>query len=111
MPLWMVVVIVVRDMVITFLRSYQEYNGKTMKTSFIAKTKTFIQMTYIFLIVILLCLLTFNIKEKYKDLISGFLNSDINYFLMLIITLLTLYTGVTYFFEKNNLITGPVENN
>lgn len=111
MPLWMVVVIVVRDMVITFLRSYQEYNGKTMKTSFIAKTKTFIQMTYIFLIVILLCLLSFNINEKYKDLISGFLNSDINYFLMLIITLLTLYTGVTYFFEKNNLITGPVENN
>jgi len=111
MPLWMVIVIVVRDLVITVYRSYQEFNGKTMKTSFIAKTKTFIQMTYVFLMLIMICILTFNIEIKYQDLINTFISSDINYILMLAITLLTLYTGVSYFFEKNNTMAGQIENN
>ena len=75
MPLWMVLIIVVRDIVITLLRSYQEVNGKTMKTSYIAKTKTFIQMTYIFLIVILVCTLSFDIDGSLKNSINDYLYS------------------------------------
>jgi CDP-diacylglycerol--glycerol-3-phosphate 3-phosphatidyltransferase len=101
MPLWMVVLIVFRDIVITLLRSYQEFNGKTMKTSFIAKTKTFIQMTYIFLIVILVCLKSFDISPEMLASINGFLVSEINFYLMLILTLITVYTGISYFFEKS----------
>jgi CDP-diacylglycerol--glycerol-3-phosphate 3-phosphatidyltransferase len=101
MPLWMVVLIVFRDIVITLLRSYQEFNGKTMKTSFIAKTKTFIQMTYIFLIVILVCLKSFDISHEMLASINGFLVSEINFYLMLILTLITVYTGISYFFEKS----------
>ena len=101
MPLWMVILIVFRDIVITMLRSMQEYKGKTMKTSFIAKTKTFIQMTYIFFILILVCLLSFNISPEYSSLISNFLVSETNYLLMLIVTLITVATGVSYFFEKD----------
>lgn len=111
MPLWMVIVTVTRDLVITFLRSYQEYNGKTMKTSFPAKTKTFIQMTYIFIIMILVFLLSSDIDEEYKIHITNFLNSEINYFLMLLIAIFTLYTGILYFFEKNNLPENQIENN
>lgn len=107
MPLWMVLIIVVRDIVITLLRSYQEANGKTMKTSYIAKTKTFIQMTYIFLIVILVCSLSFDIDGSYKTSINDFLYSGLNYIFMLAVTLITLYTGVSYFFEKN---TDPVNS-
>ncbi len=101
MPLWMVVLIVFRDIVITLLRSYQEFNGKTMKTSFIAKTKTFIQMTYIFLIVILVCLKSFDISPEMLASINGFLVSEINFYLMLILTLITVYTGISYFLEKS----------
>ncbi|HMQ67428.1 MAG TPA: CDP-diacylglycerol--glycerol-3-phosphate 3-phosphatidyltransferase [Ignavibacteria bacterium] len=101
MPLWMVILIVIRDIVITVLRSMQEYKGKTMKTSFIAKTKTFIQMTYIFLIVILVSLLSFNISPEFSSLINNFLVSETNYMLMLIVTLITVATGVFYFFEKD----------
>jgi CDP-diacylglycerol--glycerol-3-phosphate 3-phosphatidyltransferase len=101
MPLWMVVLIVFRDIVITLLRSYQEFNGKTMKTSFIAKTKTFIQMTYIFLIVILVCLKSFDVSPEMLASINGFLVSEINFYLMLILTLITVYTGISYFFEKS----------
>lgn len=102
MPLWMVFVIVVRDLIITLLRSYEEIKGRTMKTSYIAKTKTFVQMSYIFLIVILVCLLSFEIESSLKNTISDFLNSEINYFIMLFVTLITLYTGISYFFERKN---------
>ena len=102
MPLWMVIVIVVRDIVITLLRSYKEFKGHTMKTSFIAKTKTFAQMTYIFLIVILVCLMSFEISESLKTGISEFLQSKLNYVIMIVVTLLTLYTGVSYLFENKD---------
>ncbi len=108
MPLWMVITIVLRDIIITILRSIQELQGKTMKTSFIAKTKTFIQMTYIFLIVILICLNTFDLGAGMKNFINEFLRSDINYFIILFVTLITLYTGITYFFE-NKTLAKPVE--
>ncbi|HMS34229.1 MAG TPA: CDP-diacylglycerol--glycerol-3-phosphate 3-phosphatidyltransferase [Ignavibacteria bacterium] len=111
MPLWMVLIIVVRDIVITLLRSYQEANGKTMKTSYIAKTKTFIQMTYIFLIVILVCSLSFDIDGSFKTSINDFLYSGLNYIFMLTVTLITLYTGVSYFFEKNTDPVNSTENN
>ncbi|MBL8008592.1 MAG: CDP-diacylglycerol--glycerol-3-phosphate 3-phosphatidyltransferase [Ignavibacteria bacterium] len=99
MPLWMLVVIVTRDIVITLMRSYREYKGRTMKTSFIAKTKTFIQMTYIFIVIILVSLLSFDISVSMKENINMFLHSELNYYLILLITLVTFYTGVSYFFE------------
>jgi CDP-diacylglycerol---glycerol-3-phosphate 3-phosphatidyltransferase len=100
MPLWMIVLIILRDIIITLLRSYEELKGRTMKTSYIAKLKTFVQMSYIFIIVIFVCLLSFNIDEGLKNSIKDFLYSDLNYFIMLFVTLITLYTGVTYFFER-----------
>jgi len=106
MPLWMVLIIVVRDIIITLMRSYQEFKGNTLKTSFIAKTKTFIQMSYIFIVVIMVCAVSFNIDEPIKKMITDFLYSKVNYFIILFITIITAYTGVTYFFEKNN----PVKN-
>ncbi len=100
MPLWMVIVIVIRDITITLLRSYQELNGKTMKTSFIAKTKTFVQMSYIFLIVILVCIVSFDIGSNLKNGITEFLHSKLNYYIIIFVTLITLYTGISYFFES-----------
>lgn len=102
MPLWMVILIVFRDIIITLMRSYQEYKGKTMKTSFFAKTKTFIQMSYIFLIVILECLQSFFVNSGLTSDVNNFLFSDLNYFLMLSVTLITVITGIAYFFEKDN---------
>jgi len=107
MPLWMVLMIVIRDITITLLRSIQEAKGKTLRTSFIAKTKTFIQMTYIFLIIILVCLLSFEIPENIKNQISEFLYSDLNFYLVLFVTLITIYTGISYFFEKEKAAVNP----
>jgi CDP-diacylglycerol--glycerol-3-phosphate 3-phosphatidyltransferase len=100
MPHWMLVIIAVRDIVITLLRSFDEYKGHTIRTSKIAKAKTFLQMTYIFFILALFILPTYNIGAETIKSINDFLSSNLNYALMLIVTLITLYTGITYFVEK-----------
>jgi CDP-diacylglycerol---glycerol-3-phosphate 3-phosphatidyltransferase len=103
LPYWMLVIIAIRDIVITLLRSYDEYKGLTIKTSYIAKVKTFLQMSYIFFILILFILPTYNISNYFKENIREFLfDSKINYAMMLIVTLITLYTGITYFIEKRH---------
>lgn len=103
LPYWMLVIIALRDIIITVLRSYDEYRGLTIKTSKIAKTKTFLQMTYIFFILALFTFPTFDISEAFKKSINDFLyNSATNYIFMLVITLITLYTGISYFIEKRH---------
>ncbi len=102
MPLWMVILIVIRDIVITVMRSYSEMNGKTLPTSYIAKVKTFVQMTYIFAILVLFfwSISTNDLSTRVD--IGVFLLSEYNFYAMLVVTLLTVYTGVTYFFEKKS---------
>jgi len=102
MPLWMVVLIVLRDIVITVMRSYSEMNGRTLPTSYIAKVKTFVQMTYIFAILLLFfwSISTNDLSTRVD--IGVFLLSPYNFYAMLIVTLLTVYTGITYFFEKKS---------
>jgi len=110
MPLWMLIIIAVRDISITLLRSYDEFKGLTLKTSLPAKIKTFVQMTYIFIILIFVFVLTFPELSQYHSLINYFLYSSYwNYFLMLFITLITFYTGVEYFLTKKNNIANETE--
>ena len=49
---WMVIVIIGRDFLITFLRSYAIYQGKSIITSNFAKWKTFLQMIFIVILLI-----------------------------------------------------------
>ncbi len=101
MPIWMLIIIVIRDIIVTIIRSYDEYKGLTMKTSFVAKTKTFIQMSYIFLLLTLLILKTFDIGSNNIETINNFIfTSQLNYYLLLILTLLTFYTGFDYLIRK-----------
>ena len=101
MPMWMLIIIVLRDIFVTIIRSYDEYKGLIMKTSFLAKTKTFIQMTYLFLILSLLILVTYPIGESNISAINDLIyKSQINYYFLLIVTGLTLYTGIDYLIKK-----------
>ena len=101
MPLWMVLIIALRDIIITVLRSYDEYRGLTIKTSGVAKVKTFVQMTYIFFILALFLYSNLIIDINLQNYLNEFIYRSVyNYILMLFITTLTLYTGISYFFEK-----------
>ncbi|MDD5361616.1 MAG: CDP-diacylglycerol--glycerol-3-phosphate 3-phosphatidyltransferase [Ignavibacteria bacterium] len=100
MPVWMLIIILARDIFVTLVRSYDEYRGFTMKTSFIAKAKTFLQMSYIFILLSLFVVMTLNVDESTKNAITGFIYSDVNYYLLLLITLITFYTGIDYLIRK-----------
>lgn len=91
---WMVWVIVVRDISITILRSFSELRGKTLKTNFSAKVKTFAQMVFIYAV-----LLAIVLKDTFpglKPVFGTVLDPNVLYYSMLIITVLTFGTGVQY---------------
>ena len=109
MPLWMVLIIAIRDIIVTILRSYDEYKGLIIKTSGIAKIKTFIQMFYIFFVFAILLYSSENSDSVLKLKIDEFLfHSVFNYILMLLVTLLTLYTGISYFIEKKYYVKNEI---
>ncbi len=99
---WMVWVIVVRDISITLLRSFAELRGRTLHTNFSAKVKTFSQMVFIYGV-----LLTVVLKGSVPVLlpiINVILDKDVLYYSMLVVTILTLGTGLQYLIENFKII-------
>jgi CDP-diacylglycerol--glycerol-3-phosphate 3-phosphatidyltransferase len=97
-------VIILRDLILTIVRSYKELKGKEFKTSMISKVKTFSQMTYIFIIIgFRVIALSFD-NTGLSGLINNFLYSDYNYYLLFLITLLTVISGIAYFFETGTVV-------
>jgi CDP-diacylglycerol--glycerol-3-phosphate 3-phosphatidyltransferase len=98
---WMVLIIIVRDILITSIRIYTIYKGSPLVTSNLAKWKTFIQMT-----VILIILLFINYLNYYG---SGSVNYQAQYLdfiglLMFIVTIITIASGAIYIKENYRLI-------
>ena len=87
--LWMIILISFRDVIVTLLRTCMEYKGITMITSKLGKTKTAMQLITIHTILLYLILISYQIE-------SSILSVNFLYFLMLITTLITFYTGVHY---------------
>lgn len=102
LEMWMVVLIVIRDLLITLLRIYCEYKNRTLFTSYLAKVKTAIQMIFLYYLLIFFIGLERNLFgfENKKELINIFLNKSLIYYAMLFITLITVYTGLTYIYTN-----------
>ena len=49
---WMVIVIISRDFIVTFLRLFALYIGKPIITTVVAKWKTFLQMTFVLAVLV-----------------------------------------------------------
>lgn len=97
----LIAVIIIRDIALTAARSYKELKGQEFKTSLISKAKTFAQMTYIFIILGFMVIgVTFSGSETGR-VIFDFLYSDINYYILFLITILTVLSGAAYIFERN----------
>lgn len=96
--LWMVYIIVLRDFLITGLRSYAMVRRQPVVTSQLAKIKTFVQMTIVYLILILYAIeISFPHNEFVITSLAFLDKIAIIYILMLLITLLTIYTMLQYF--------------
>ena len=93
--LWMVGLIIFRDIFITALRMIMKRNNRTLVTSNIAKSKTTAQLT---LIIFILSFLVFNSSNgvflsSIFDLVS---NYNLVYNLTLFVSLFTIFTGYKY---------------
>jgi len=99
--LWMVLIIVIRDLAITLLRIYGQSKKRLFATSYLAKVKTALQM--IFLYYLLIAYIGFE-KNLFgfesTEIIQILLNKDFINYSLIVITLLTVYTGVEYFYQN-----------
>jgi CDP-diacylglycerol--glycerol-3-phosphate 3-phosphatidyltransferase len=99
--LWMVLIIVIRDLAITLLRIYGQSKKRLFATSYLAKVKTALQM--IFLYYLLIAYIGFE-KNLFgfesTEIIQILLNKDLINYSLIVITLLTVYTGVEYFYQN-----------
>ena len=104
-PVWMFLVIALRDIMITALRAYAISTHKKFETSSLAKWKTAAQMAAIYF------LLFWTIsQEQIGDTSSSFLHFvgewNIVWGVMLFITLYTLATGILYLIENRSHLKG-----
>ena len=88
--LWMIILISFRDILVTLMRTLMQYKGVTMITSKAGKLKTFLQIVTINFILVFLILISYKID------IPELLLKDSLFYLMVITTLITFYTGVHY---------------
>lgn len=105
LEMWMVVVIVVRDFLITGLRFYAQYLGSSMRTSRMAKWKTFLQMFFIYYLLLVFTLRTVDwINAKYINIFEALTHPDFIYLMMLSVTLITLISGIQYLSNNRKLL-------
>ncbi len=98
---WMVLIIVIRDILITLLRIYGQSKKHSFSTSYLAKVKTFVQMTFLYYLLIA----HIGIKKSLfsfipQDYSSFLLNQKFIDYSMIVITLITVYTGIEYFYQN-----------
>jgi len=105
LELWMVLIVVLRDVIVTGLRLFAEWQNKSFTTSKIAKVKTVVQMVFVFYILIVFTLKeNVLIAEQIPKIIEILTNSMAIYFLMLSITIFTFATGIIYLIQNRLLI-------
>lgn len=105
LELWMVLVIILRDISITLIRLLADYRNIAFPTSVYAKWKTFIQIVFLYYLLILYVgSLTPKIYNWNEEIFKILLNDKLIYFIMLFITLITLHSGLTYIYSNRNLI-------
>ncbi len=104
-PWWMVGVIVVRDLLITVLRSVAQSRGMQIATSKAAQTKTFIQMAVLYYLLLVIVGGDVGwVRAMAGDVFAALLHPTVIYALMLAVTLITLYTGVQYLVDNRRFV-------
>lgn len=116
LPLWMVIIIVARDFIITSLRLFADYKKVKFTTTRLAQVKTFSQMIFLYYLLLFYGLQTFeNFSTEYNSVLSILFHDQLIYWTMFVITIFTAYTGLHYFINNRKLIgrliTGEINSN
>ncbi len=110
-PLWMVIIVLTRDFIVTGLRAYADYKGKSFPTSFYAKWKTLLQMTFLYyLLLMYVGKNTSEIYSGHERIFSILMNNTAIYSCMFVITLITFHSGATYLYNNRQLIANLFKN-
>jgi len=101
--IWMVALIIFRDLFVTSLRVLLSRKGFIMITSKIAKSKTAVQIGIIIFTLLFLTLKAFNwvLLEDYLIFINEY---QLVYYLTMITVIFTVYTGYNYIQENRKAI-------
>lgn len=102
---WMVWIVIVRDFLITGLRSYAEYRDQPIVTSRGAQAKTFGQFVVIYYILILYVAKNSpSVYGRFSGLIDTLMDPDVLFGMMLLVTLSTVGTGIAYLFDNRKFL-------
>jgi CDP-diacylglycerol--glycerol-3-phosphate 3-phosphatidyltransferase len=105
LELWMVILVVFRDLIVTGLRLFAEWKKKSFTTSYLAKIKTVVQMIFIFYLLIIFTLQQNEfLYSNFSEMFIVLTNSTAIYYSMLAITVFTFSTGVIYIYQNRVLI-------
>lgn len=101
-PWWPVVLIVMRDIFVTWMRVHATQRGLEMKTSYSAKVKTFIQMGYLYVALVFgLFLSMYNFYGNMARQLA--FKTDFLAWGLYIVAAVTVYTGIEYVLANRNL--------
>jgi CDP-diacylglycerol--glycerol-3-phosphate 3-phosphatidyltransferase len=105
MPWWMFWIVIIRDILITILRSLAENRGFHIVTTKSAKVKTFMQMTALYyLLLVIVCQDVGWIRGSVGSLFPILLHARFIFLMMLCVTMFTLLTGVQYLYDNRTMI-------
>lgn len=102
LPLWMLLIIVIRDFGTTILRSIMSNAGSPLKTSFGAKFKTMFQMTFV--CYILLLSWADESGSLLNQVMPGGLHGPVTVWATWILTIFTIGTAVEYAIVNRKVI-------
>jgi CDP-diacylglycerol--glycerol-3-phosphate 3-phosphatidyltransferase len=102
---WMVWIVIVRDFLITGLRSYAEYLDRPIVTTRGAQAKTFGQFVVIYYILILYIGRSISpVYQEFGPTIDTLMHPKVLFGMMLLVTLTTAGTGIAYIFDNRKVL-------
>lgn len=106
-PIWAVALIAFRDISVTALRNRVRKKNKTLRTIWIAKAKTTVQLVYLISTLLLLTLSRWGggIGETATSILSG----EVLYWLLILVVIVTVLTGIVYFVRVNDLLDEDID--
>lgn len=106
-PMWAVLLIVIRDVSITSLRLYANRKGITMETRYMAKLKTALQMIYLYAALVFGLLMLF--RGRFVEFVHFVLETNIFFAGLMVVLIVTLYSGIEYLVVNRTLFSRKIE--
>lgn len=99
-PFWMVLVVILRDLFMTFLRLFADSHKLPIRTKKIAKTKTVMQFA---LIIYIIGVYFISIIQNDSELLK-LVTSEYIYYSMLFLTIFTVWTVFDYIYDNKQVV-------